>query len=61
VRDFTQCNEYGGFLEYLNAYISKEDLFNFLDEKKAYVDVIQESEVMVSLDLKPAKNIRPIF
>jgi len=61
VRDFSQCNTYGGFIEYIQVYFMKEDVWYMLDGKKNFVDVIRSSEVITSLNLKPAQNIRPVF
>ncbi len=61
VRDFSQCNTYGGFIEYIHIYFPKEDIYDMIDGKKNFVDVVQETEVITSLDLKPAQNIRPVF
>lgn len=61
VRDFSQCDTYGGFIEYIHIYFTKEDVFDLIDNKKNFVDVIQSSEVITSLNLKPAQNVRPVF
>jgi len=61
VRDFSQCDTFGGFIEYIHIYVTKEDVFDLIDNKKNFVDVIQSSEVITSLNLKPAQNVRPVF
>jgi hypothetical protein len=61
VRDFSQCDTYGGFIEYIHIYFMKEDVWDMLDGKKNFVDVVQSSEVIASLNLKPAQNVRPVF
>ena len=61
VRDYSQCNQYGGFVEYIHIYFAKEDVFDILDRRKTFVDVVKNSEVITSLDLQPAKNVRPQF
>lgn len=61
VRDFSQCNTYGGFIEYIHIYFMREDVWDMLDGKKNFVDVVQSSEVITSLNLKPAQNVRPVF
>ena len=61
VRDFSQCDTYGGFIEYIHIYFMKEDVWAMLDGKKNFVDVIQSSEVITSLNLKPAQNVKPVF
>jgi len=61
VRDFSQCATYGGFIEYIHIYFMREDVWDMLDGKKNFVDVIQSSEVITSLNLKPAQNVKPVF
>jgi hypothetical protein len=61
VRDFSQCNQYGGFIEYIHIYFPKEDVWDILDGNKNFVDVVQNIEVITSLNLEPAKSVRPIF
>jgi len=61
VRDFSQCDTYGGFIEYIHIYFMKEDVLAMLDGKKNFIDVVQSSEVIASLNLKPAQNVRPVF
>jgi hypothetical protein len=61
VRDFSQCNTYGGFIEYIHIYFPKEDIWDMNDGRKSFVDVVQDAEIITSLDLKPAKNVRPVF
>ncbi len=61
VRDFSQCDTFGGFIEYIHIYFSKEDVWDMLDKKKNFVDAVQSSEVITSLNLKPAQNVKPVF
>jgi hypothetical protein len=61
VRDFSQCDTYGGFIEYIHIYFTKEDVWYMLDGRKNFVDAVQSSEVIASLNLKPAQNVRPVF
>lgn len=61
VRDYSQCNQYGGFLEYIQVYFPKEEAKDVLEGKKDFRDALAFSEVIVSLELKPAQNVRPVF
>jgi len=61
VRDYSQCNQYGGFVEYIHIYFDREDVFDFLDKRKTFVDVVNNAEVITSLDLQPAKSVKPKF
>jgi hypothetical protein len=58
VRDFTQCDTAGGFVEYILAYIGKDDFFSILDGSETISSVLTDSEVVTSLDLSPPKSIR---
>ncbi len=61
VRDFAQCNESGGFIEYLYVYLKKDDAQDILTGKKDYAKTLVDSEVITSLGLKPAQSVRPVF
>ncbi|MCX5812887.1 MAG: hypothetical protein NT178_10140 [Proteobacteria bacterium] len=61
VRDLSQCNQYGGFIEYIHIYFTREDVFDLLDKRKTFVEVVNDSEVITSLNLQPAKSVRPSF
>jgi hypothetical protein len=61
VRDFSQCQENGGFIEYLYVYLKKDDAQDILDGRIDYKTALIDSEVITSLDLKPAKSVRPVF
>ena len=58
VRDFTQCDTAGGFVEYVLAYIGKSDFFSILDGSATVSSVLGNSEVITSLDLAPPKSIK---
>ncbi len=61
VRDYSQCDTYGGHIEYLYIFFPKNAAQNYLDGKMSLVEAIDQSEVMTSLELKPAQAIRPVF
>jgi hypothetical protein len=61
VRDHSQCNQYGGFVEYIHIYFDREDVFDFLDKRKTFVEAVNNAEVITSLDLQPAKSVKPKF
>jgi hypothetical protein len=58
VRDFTQCDTAGGFVEYVLAYIDKSDFYDILDGFETVSSVLSKSEVLTSLDLAPPKSIK---
>jgi hypothetical protein len=58
VRDFYQCDTYGGHVEYVIAYISKSDYQAIVDGTKTVSSVLTNSEVIASLDLQPPTSIK---
>jgi hypothetical protein len=58
VRDYYQCDKYGGFVEYVIAYISKSDFNAIMDGTKTVSSVLTNSEVITSLDLQPPTSIK---
>ncbi len=62
VRDYSQCNTYGGFIEYIHVYFRKNDAQDILEGRVPYADSLKEDvEIITSLELKPAKSVRPVF
>ncbi len=61
VRDFSQCQDNGGFIEYLYVYFGKNDAQEILAGRKDYKQALSFAEVITSLDLKPAQSVRPVF
>ncbi len=61
VRDFSQCDTYGGFVEYVTVFLKKYDAQDFLDGKLSFREALMEAEVFVSLDSAPAVSVRPVF
>lgn len=60
-RDHSQCDTYGGHIEYVYIFFPKNAAQNYLNGKMSLAEAIDQSEVMASTDLKPAKAIRPVF
>jgi len=61
VRDHSQCDTYGGHIEYVYIFFPKSTAQNYLDGKIGLAEAIDQSEVMASTELKTAKAIRPVF
>lgn len=61
VRDFSQCDTYGGFVEYITIFFKKDDAQDFLEGKLSFQEALMEAEVFVSLDSGPAVSVRPVF
>lgn len=60
VRDFSQCDKYGGFLEYIMVYFSKTDFLSYTDGDDTFAETIRKAEVLASLDRRKAEAIRVI-
>lgn len=58
VRDYGQCSKYGGFLEYVVAYIRKADVISLLNRTAGFNEVIRDSEIATSQGLKDPVPIR---
>jgi hypothetical protein len=61
VRDYSQCKENGGFIEYIIVYISKYNLDQMYAGNKTFAEMVSDTEVIASLDLKPPVHMRPVY
>ena len=60
-RDHSQCDTYGGHIEYVHIFFPKSATQAYLSGNLSLAEAIDQSEVMSSTDLKPARAIRPVF
>ena len=60
VRDFSQCDTNGGFIEYAEVYMNKADVFDILNGTVSFMDVAERSEVIASLDMAQPVRIKVI-
>jgi hypothetical protein len=60
-RDHSQCDTYGGHVEYVYIFFPKNAAQAYLNGNLSLAEAIDQSEVMASTDLKPAQAIRPVF
>ena len=60
-RDHSQCDSYGGYIEYVTIFFPKSAAQAYLNGNMALGEAIDQSEVIASVDSKPAQNIRPVF
>jgi hypothetical protein len=58
VRDLSQCNTYGGFLEYMIVYFHKDDFVSLIEKRTTLSEAIENAEVVTSLARKPAKSVK---
>jgi len=61
VRDFSQCQQSGGFIEYIIIYVNKNDMRDYKTGTKSFVEIIDNSEVITSLNRQAAQSVRPVF
>src|SRR5271157_2791494 len=57
LRDYTQCNKYGGCIEYAIVYLTNQDVADILSGAKSFLDVAKERHVVASFNLKPAETM----
>jgi hypothetical protein len=58
VRDYSQCDSYGGFLEYIMIYIPKDDFIDYTNRILSFSDLADRGEVLASLDRKSPQAIK---
>lgn len=56
-RDYTQCDTYGGCIEYAIIYLTLKDAADILDNTRSFSDVASQSKVVASFNLEPAQNL----
>lgn len=61
VRDHSQCDTYGGHIEYVYIFFPESAAQAYLQGKMSLAEAIDQSEVMACTDLQPARSIRPVF
>ena len=61
VRDYSQCKEAGGFIEYVILYLSNDDLENIRNGNKSFAETVSDSEVIASLNMAAPKHYTPVF
>jgi hypothetical protein len=58
VRDLSQCDTYGGFLEYTIIYFHKDDFVSLIEKRATLSEAVENAEVVTSLARKPARSVR---
>ena len=58
LRDYTQCDKYGGCIEYAIIYLTNQDVADILGGTRSFVDVAKERHVVASFNLKPAETMK---
>lgn len=58
LRDYTQCDKYGGCIEYAIIYLTNQDVADILSGAKSFLDVAKERHVVASFNLKPAETMK---
>lgn len=60
VRDLTQCDKYGGFLEYAIIYFKKADFVDMLNGEISFSEAVKYAQVVTSLGLKNPDSVNVI-
>jgi hypothetical protein len=58
LRDYTQCDKYGGCVEYAIVYLTNRDVADILSGARSFLDVAKERRVVASFNLKPAETMK---
>ena len=58
VRDLSQCDEYGGFVEYTIIYFHRDDFVGLAENRMTLSEAVDNAQVVTSLDRKPAKTVK---
>ena len=58
VRDLSQCDTYGGFLEYTMVYFPKRDFIDLAARNITLMEAVEDAEVVTSLGRKAAKEVK---
>jgi hypothetical protein len=58
VRDLSQCDKYGGFLEYTIIYFQKDDFVSLIEKQTTLSQALENAEVVTSLARKPARSVK---
>jgi hypothetical protein len=60
VRDLSQCDKYGGFLEYVMLYIPKTDFDSFMNGESTFAEMTNKAEIFVSQERKGPEAIKVV-
>ena len=58
VRDLSQCDSHGGFLEYMIVYFHKDDFVSLIEKQTTLSEAVDNAEVVTSLARKPARSVK---
>ena len=58
LRDYTQCDKYGGCIEYAIIYLTNQDVADILSGARSFLDVAKERHVVASFNSKPAETVK---
>ena len=58
LRDYTQCDTYGGCIEYAIIYLSNQDVADVIDGTRPFLDVARQGRVVASFNRQPAEFMK---
>lgn len=58
LRDYTQCDKYGGCIEYAIIYLTTKDVADILSGARPFLDIAKERHLVASFNLRPAETVK---
>jgi hypothetical protein len=58
LRDYTQCDQYGGCIEYAIIYLTNQQVTDILDGTRPFLDVAKQARVVASFNRQPAELMK---
>lgn len=58
VRDLSQCDSYGGFLEYVMVYVLKADYASYANGEEPFTEMLRKTEIFRSLNRKGPEPVQ---
>jgi hypothetical protein len=59
VRDLTQCDTYGGYVEYAMVYLTKAEFTDIAEGRTGFNQALRHAQVVTSLGLQKARTLDP--
>jgi hypothetical protein len=58
LRDYTQCDKYGGCVEYAIIYLTSQDAADILSGTRPFLDIAKACHVVASFNRGPAETVK---
>ena len=60
VRDLSQCDSHGGFLEYAMIYLPRGDFVSLMKGEMTFSETLRDAEIITSLGMKQASAVKVV-